>query len=85
MFTAQSSRSGRVRFTHGSFLKTTSDKCTVVGEYNVDDAAYLIAGGGTADDARKNVFKVDKSGNLWFMHNGVLTNLSALLNSYNIT
>lgn len=76
---------GADSFAHGSYLTTTSDKCTVVGEYNVDEAAYLIVGGGSADDARKNIFKIDKSGNLWFMHNGVLTNLSALLNSHNIT
>lgn len=76
---------GSDSFTHGSYLKTTSDKCTVVGEYNADEAAYFIVGGGSADDARTNVFKIDKSGNLWFMHNGVLTNLSSLLNSHNIT
>lgn len=76
---------GSDSFTHGSYLTTTSDKCVVIGEYNVDEAAYLIIGGGTADDARKNVFKIDKSGDLWFMHNGVLTSLSTLLNSHNIT
>lgn len=76
---------GSDSFTHGSYLKTTSDKCVVVGEYNLDEAAYLVVGSGTADDARKNVFKIDKSGNLWFMHNGVLTNLSTLLNLHNIT
>lgn len=72
-------------FVHGSELLTTSQKCTVFGEYNADEAAYFIIGGGTADDSRKNIFKIDKSGNLWFMHNGVLTNLSLLLNSHNIT
>lgn len=76
---------GADSFAHGYELKTTSDRCAVFGSFNLDEAAYFLVGNGTDDNNRTNIFKIDKSGNLWFMHNGVLTNLSALLNSHNIT
>lgn len=58
---------------------------TAVGKFNYDNIAKFVVGDGTDDNTRTDCFKVDGSGRLWFMHNGNLTDLSALLNTHNIT
>lgn len=58
---------------------------TAVGKFNYDNIAKFVVGDGTDENTLADCFKVDGSGRLWFMHNGNLTDLSALLNTHNIT
>lgn len=52
------------------------------GKYNVDDGNSLFTVGNGEDDSNRNTcFKVDKNGGVWFMYNGLLTNLATLLSN----
>lgn len=76
---------GICAFSHGSAVRTTANYGVALGAYNMDDQARLVIGNGEDGDSRSDCFKVDSDGKLWFMHNDVLTDLSQLLNSHNIT
>lgn len=46
---------------HGTSFQ---DNQTVFGKYNAEETGALLVGGGTSDTNRKNIFKVDWSGNV---------------------
>lgn len=48
----------------GDGLVSTSGYQTVIGQYNVDDDKAFIIGQGDAYDNRKNIFSVDREGNV---------------------
>lgn len=73
--------SGQNSFAHGAYLKTSNQSScqAAFGMYNSDQKAMFVVGNGTADNNRKDAFKVDQSGHLWCMVNGTLTDVSELL------
>ena len=75
--------SGQNSFAHGAYLKTSNQSScqAAFGMYNSDQKAMFVIGNGTAENNRKDAFKVDQSGHLWCMVNGTLTDVSALLAS----
>lgn len=75
--------SGQNSFAHGAYLKTSNQSScqAAFGMYNSDQKAMFVIGNGTAENNRKDAFKVDQSGHLWCMVNGTLTDVSELLAS----
>lgn len=73
--------SGQNSFANGAHLKTSNQSScqAAFGMYNSDQKAMFVIGNGTAENNRKDAFKVDQSGHLWCMVNGTLTDVSELL------
>lgn len=47
----------------GRYLKTGKEDQSVFGRYNAPDSdSYIVVGGGTSEDDRKNIFTVNKTG-----------------------
>lgn len=72
--------SGQNSFAHGAYLKTSNQSScqAAFGMYNSDQKAMFVIGNGTADNNRKDAFKVDSNGEAWVMIGGVLTKITSL-------
>lgn len=70
--------SGQNSFAHGVNLKTSNQSScqAAFGMYNSDQKAMFVIGNGTANNNRKDAFKVDSNGNTWVMIDGVLTKVT---------
>lgn len=74
-----SQASGSNSFAHGVGLIAANGEA-VFGKFNdheAPDTRLFSVGGGTDDDNRKTVFKIDASGNTWVMIDGVLTQVTS--------
>lgn len=80
--------SGRHAHAEGMWTKASSPNQHVEGKYNVEDSnstyAHII-GGGTADDARKNIFTVDWNGDVCAGRSNGLTNDTKLPTGADVT
>lgn len=71
---------GDFNFVRGDFL-TASGNQIVLGKYNVDDPDKIFIIGGGISAQRKNIFTIDREGNVTFAENQNLGDISAALDS----
>lgn len=70
-------------FAHGDNVFMSRAAGTAFGQYNSDALAQFVIGDGSEGNPHDS-FKIDASGKLWFLRNGVLVDLDALLTSHGI-
>ena len=68
--------SGDYSHASGRGTRATNEGSHAVGRWNDDGDALFVVGGGTADNNRKDVFKVDRNGDTWVLVNNVLVRVN---------
>lgn len=73
-----STASGDYSHASGYGTRATGEGSTAIGKYNDDGSALFVVGDGTANESRRDCFKVDSQGNTWVKVNNTLTKITSV-------
>ena len=79
-----STAGGSNSFVHGDNLATTKSNNSWFGKFNADEDALFGVGNGTANNARKNAFKIDNNGHMWANADGNIVDYTAVMDNADI-